>query len=185
MLVICLKEEKVTRITLLSDWIITIQKTKTTYHWKAFPRKKKLINDDDIYSNMVNGKSTKLLIAGDLNTWPLKTLRHYSGLTSIEKISMNIAVEVKHIKTKFLKAVYPLLFMDRIIRKFCSTVDVEYSLIIAPSFFFLYKWVLHGLTKNTVTCYLHPGTRERKNTKINKKINKYIKINKYLVDMHI
>ena len=49
---------------------------------------------------------------------------------------MNIAVEVKHIKTKFLKAVYPLLFMDRIIRKFCSTVDVEYSLIIAPSFFF-------------------------------------------------
>ena len=49
---------------------------------------------------------------------------------------MNIAVEVKHIKTKFLKAAYPLLFMDRIMRKFCSTVDVEYSLIIAPSFFF-------------------------------------------------
>ena len=36
-------------------------------------------------------------------------------------------------------------------------------------FFFLYKWVLHGLTKNTVTNYLHPGNREKNNTKINNK----------------
>lgn len=38
-------------------------KNKNNLPLKSISWKKKLINDDDIYSNMVNGKSTKLLIA--------------------------------------------------------------------------------------------------------------------------
>ena len=41
--------------------------------------------------------------------------------------------EVKHNKTKFLKAYYPLHFVDSIIRKFQSTMDAEDLFIIASS----------------------------------------------------
>ena len=44
-------------------------------------------------------------------------------------ISMSFADEVKHIKTKFLKADCPLCFVDSIIRNFQSAMDVENSFI--------------------------------------------------------
>ena len=89
-----------------------------------------------IYNTMVNRKSVKLPTA-----WSSKLPKRYkrntitSNLHQSKKISMNFADEVKHIKTKFLKADYPLHFMDSIIRNFQSTMDAEELLIIPPSLF--------------------------------------------------
>ena len=50
--------------------------------------------------------------------------------------------------------------------------------------FFLYKWVSHGLRKNAVTNYLHPGNQEKITQKLKTEYENKNK-NKYLVDMYI
>ena len=96
----------------------------------------KLILVNDIYSTMVNRKSTKLPIP-----WSSKVPKRYKrnaiigDLHQSKRISMNFADEVKHIKSKFLRADYPLRFVDSIIRNFLSENDVEESFIIPPNLF--------------------------------------------------
>ena len=48
---------------------------------------------------------------------------------------MNVADEIKFIKTKFLKADYILCFVDSIIGNVKSTIDAEDPFITLPSLF--------------------------------------------------
>ena len=85
---------------------------------------------------MVHRTSTKLPIP-----WSSKVPKRYKrnaiigDLHRSKRISMNFADEVKHIKSKFLRADYPLRFVDSIIRNFLSENDVEESFIIPPNLF--------------------------------------------------
>ena len=85
---------------------------------------------------MVNRKSTKLPIP-----WLSKVPKHYQrnaingDLHRSKRVLMNVVEKAKYIKTKFLKADYPLDFVDSIIRNFQSTMFVEDSFIIPPSLF--------------------------------------------------
>lgn len=47
---------------------------------------------------------------------------------------MNFADEFKHIETKFLKADYPLQFVDGIVGNFQSRMNAEDSFVILPNF---------------------------------------------------
>ena len=80
---------------------------------------------------MVNRKLTKLPVV-----WSSKLSKRYKSNAIIrdlyrsQRILMVFADEVKHNKTKFLKAHYPLDFVESIIRKFQSTMVAEDSFII-------------------------------------------------------
>ena len=51
------------------------------------------------------------------------------------RISMNFADEVKHIKTSFFECSLPIMFCGCIIENFQSTMDAEVSFIAPPSSF--------------------------------------------------
>ena len=82
-------------------------------------------------------KSTKLPII-----WQHKLPKH--NCTNIlgdlhQRILVNLADEVKRIKTKFIKTDYPLGFVGSSIGNFQSTMEVQDSFIIPPSLFNEYK----------------------------------------------
>lgn len=62
---------------------------------------------------------------------------------------MNFADEFKHTETKFLKADYPLQFVDDIIGNFQSGMDAEDSFVILPNVTIppFHKWKMSYLNK--------------------------------------
>ena len=81
-------------------------------------------------------------------TWSSNIPKRYKRIVIIgdlhqsKRILMNFGNEFKQIEIKFLKADYPLQFVDDIIGNFQSGMDVEYSFVILPNFTLppFHKW---------------------------------------------
>ena len=96
-----------------------------------------------VYNAIVSRKSIKLSM-----TWSSNIPKRYKRIVIIgdlhrsKRILTNFADEFKHTETKFLKADYPLQFVDGIIGNFQSRMDAEDSFVILPNFTIppFHKW---------------------------------------------